>query len=127
MGTVLACDLGSRRTGVALGDRRDGTVVALDTVVAASEDELVRALLDLVRAKRATTVLLGLPLLPGGDEGRQAGFVRRIGERLVSADVSVEFLDERYTTDSRETANGDAKAACTLLLTYLERRGLTKF
>lgn len=126
MSVVLACDLGSRRTGVALGDVRDGTVVALPTVESTSDTELTTTLQKLAAERHVDTVLLGLPLLPGGQEGSQAGYSRKIGNLLEKAGLAVEFLDERYTTDRAESTNGDTKAACQLLITFLERRDLTK-
>lgn len=126
MAILLAFDLGTRRTGVALGDDKDGTVVALTTLETKADEQLIDALSALIVKHHATTVVVGLPLLPGGQEGSQAAYCKHIASLLSSTGVTVEFLDERYTTDASKTADGDAKAACQLLITFLDRRHLTK-
>lgn len=126
MAILLACDLGTRRTGVALGDDKDGTVVALTTLQTTTDDELVSSLSALIAKHHATAVVIGLPLLPGGQEGSQVVYCKHIAQMLLSTGVTVEFLDERYTTDASQSSDGDAKAACQLLITFLDRRHLTK-
>lgn len=126
MRVVLACDVGERRTGVALADVRDGTVVALDTLVAEGEEAMARGIGELVEKHGTDVVVFGLPLLPGGEEGAQAAYVRRVAGHLALAPERLVFLDERYTTDTSKLTNGDAKAACDLADVYLARRDLTK-
>lgn len=121
---ILALDIGKRRTGAALGDTDTATVVALDTMQHGSDvmDDVAKQILTLAKSKHVQTIVLGLPLLLSSEEGSQTEFVREIGTRLQEAGLTVAYLDERYTTAKHSRSDGDAKAACQLMLTWLERR-----
>lgn len=121
---LLALDLGRRRTGVAFADSSVGVPLALDTIQTGSEKDLVDQILQLCDEREIDLVVLGLPLLPSGDEGSQSAFAHLIGERLIDAGVEVGYLDERYTTQARpkkDDVDGDASAACEILLMFLQR------
>lgn len=122
MTVVLACDIGERKTGLALGDTDSGTIVALSTLDVASQDALIESIMQTVTEKKVTTVLLGLPLLPGGQEGAQVSYVRAVGSALEQRGMSVLYLDERYSTSGHTGgSDGDTRAACQLLEIGLQR------
>jgi putative transcription antitermination factor YqgF len=121
MSIILAFDVGEKRTGVAVADTTDGIVVSLATLSHKDEEMCAHQILDLLSAKGATHAVLGLPLLPSGQEGKQCGLVRRLGGIVEKAGISVEFLDERYTTTREQNLDTDAAAACELLQNYLSR------
>lgn len=130
---ILSLDIGTRRTGMAYLDTDVGIPLPLDTLVHASEDALVTAVMDLVRARKIDRVIVGLPLLPSGDDGAQSAISRRIGARLAQSAVAVEYKDERYTTPSgkdhknaipKRYLDGDAAAACELLHTLKRSNGV---
>jgi putative Holliday junction resolvase len=123
---LLALDVGTRRTGCAFCDTTVGVPLALDTIRHDSVDALEAAVLQLVDERHINRILLGNPLLPSGAIGEQAEFVHAFAERLRQRQCEVELIDERYTTPQRALADGDAQAACTLLLMWLEKRHLTK-
>jgi putative Holliday junction resolvase len=123
---VLALDYGSARTGVAVSDAT-GTLARPVCVVdkAATEAglaEVVRLVADLA----AERVVVGLPLTPRGEHGKQAGetelFVTALRELV---DVPVETADERFTTALAQRFGGkapeDAAAAAHLLQSWLDR------
>ncbi len=121
---TLALDVGTRRTGVAYLDTDTGIPLPLDTLTHVSESALVDAVLEIVRTRKIDRVIVGLPLLPSGDEGAQTRVSRTIGDAIARAGVAVEYGDERYTTPGGKTHkhtvttsefDGDAAAACELL------------
>lgn len=118
----LGLDIGRRRTGVAFADDAIGVPLAADVITCESEEDLVSQILQQCDERTIDVVVVGLPLLPSGKEGAQSSFVRLIGDRLESATIHVDYLDERYTTTQEAGVNGDVKAAVQLLTTYLERR-----
>ena len=129
MTSVLALDIGKRRTGIAFGDTKAGMLAALDTVSHTSIEELVEKLKPIVKAKCTTKLYVGLPLLPDGTEGEQARFVRSAIDVLSkNLSVPVECIDERYTSGvTHPNQDPDAKAACALLEVVLDReRGIDK-
>lgn len=119
---ILALDIGKKRTGVAFCDDSIGIPLALDTLIANDEADLVSQILQLCDEREIDALVIGLPLLLSGEEGAQSSFVRLIGSRLEEAEVPVEYLDERYTSQKGGESDDDARAACGLLQLFLERR-----
>lgn len=121
MTSILALDMGKRRTGVALYDERVGMPLPLDTIAHRSTKELVTKIAVLCREKSVVHMVVGLPLLPSGLEGEQAAFVRSVSRALESL-APISFLDERYSTPAIRESDPDAAAACSILTTYLDRQ-----
>jgi putative Holliday junction resolvase len=119
---LFALDIGTKRTGVAFVDTDNDIALPLDTIIADSREEMIERVLDLVEARHVEEIVIGLPLLPSGEEGSQVRYVRACGEQLQHQGVTVVFMDERYTTSKNTSFDGDARAACELLQIYLERR-----
>ncbi len=119
---ILGLDVGRKHTGVSFADDSVGVPLALDTLHHTDENDLVSHVLQQCDERDIDLLVLGLPLLPSGDEGTQSTFVRLIGDRLETAGLVVEYLDERYTTSKSTATDGDAQAACELLLMYLQRQ-----
>ena len=120
----LSLDVGTRRTGVAYLDSDTGIPLPLDTLTHLSENELVEAVMEILRLRKIDRVIVGLPLLPSGDEGAQTSVSRSIGDAIAAKGVAVQYRDERYTTASgkahkhtvsQSEFDGDAAAACELL------------
>ncbi len=98
MSCILGLDHGSRRIGVAVGDTETGLAFTRPALRVKGSDPAVAATVALAHAEGAETVVLGLPLNLGGDEGRQAVVVRGFGERLAAAGLEVVYSDERLTS-----------------------------
>lgn len=123
MSLLLAADIGRRRTGLALGDTKAGFVVALETLRHKTDDDLIAGILSIVKKKGVIEIIVGLPLLPQGGEGEQSTFVRGIAENLKrQSGLPVTFLDERYSTDTRDGTDPDARAACELASMAVQMR-----
>lgn len=124
MAILLAFDIGTKRTGVALADDRKGFVVALDTLHHEDDAELIHQISALVKNRGAAGIIIGLPVLPQGGEGSRSAAVRRIVKQLESSlAVPITLLDERYTSvASPRGADPDASAACALLTVAIDRK-----
>ena len=120
---TLALDVGLRRTGIAYRDDAVGIALPLDTFAHTSRDALLAHVRRIIEERKIDCVIVGLPRLPSGDEGQQAGESRAVGEALKTPKIEVLYVDERHTTprssnhkNALPTANldGDAAAACAL-------------
>lgn len=118
---ILGLDIGRKRTGAAFADDSIGFPLVLDTMEAEDEADLVSQILQSCDERDIDLIVIGLPLLPSGKEGTQSSFVRLIGDRLEQATMPIQYLDERYTTSKSGESDGDAKAACIILETFLQR------
>ncbi len=118
---LLALDVGERHSGVAFFDAAIDFVIPLDTIHHKNELELLDAVDVVLQQRGVTDIVIGLPLLLSGVEGSQAKFAKMIGAQLVARGYSVDYIDERFTTDRLTPSDGDAKAACIVLNTYLQK------
>jgi putative Holliday junction resolvase len=119
---LIALDVGERRTGVAFFDSQIDFVIPLDTIHHQSDRELMDAIEMLLQHRAVKDLVIGLPLLLSGVEGSQAKYAKQIGATLVSCGYAVKYIDERFTTDRQTPSDGDAKAACIVLTTFLQQR-----
>lgn len=125
---ILALDIGKRRTGVAFTEDSLKFPLPLPTIIAENVDALMDAVAALVRDRKITEIVVGLPLLPSGKHGAQATFVLTVVERLrVRTALPVHTIDERYSTPRKAATESsvfkdldlDGMAACSLLQAYL--------
>lgn len=116
---ILALDIGTKRTGTALYDDQTEVTVPLDILHHSSQEEFLEQVYDLIRGREIETIIVGLPLLPSGEEGAQVAVVREYASWLQEAGFSIFFVDERYSGKGDPLANSDAMAACNILNTYL--------
>ncbi len=115
----LALDIGTRHTGTAYLDDAVGIPLPLDTVHHVSVDALIDAVLRIIKDRQIEKVIVGLPLLLSGEEGSQSRFVRTIAEMLEKRGLTVNFVDERFSSPrskgKSQAFDGDAAAACQIL------------
>jgi len=112
-GRALGVDLGSVRIGLALSDPTR-TVASPHEVVTrgADHDADHRAILDIARANRVTTIVVGLPRSLSGAMGPAARAAEReISELRAAAGSGIEVVahDERLTTVTAERALDEAR------------------
>jgi putative Holliday junction resolvase len=132
-GRALGVDLGSRRVGLALTDRRRIISSPHSTIPMTSENALVAELLALCARNEVSLVVIGLPLSADGSEGPGCIRARRIASTLERGGLSVRLQDEswssrdaeeilRQTGKSRRTAKEkvDAIAASLILRDFLQ-------
>lgn len=98
---MLGVDLGLQRTGLALSDELGLTTRGLDNLTPRSRAEDVAFLVQLIAAEEVVDVVIGLPLLPSGDESpmskRARGFAAALELALADRGVAaiVHLIDER--------------------------------
>ena len=119
----LGLDVGTKRTGAAFADSDDDILFSLETIHHDSEEELFAVLRELVTQHGVDEVVLGLPLLPDGSEGKQARIVNSLAKALLDAKIPCSLLDERYTSQKKHSFDSDAAAACEILAVKLKRKG----
>ena len=136
MSCVLGFDVGSRLTGVAIGNRFTGTARALTTVTVHG-DGPDWARLDALRQEwQPETLVVGLPLTLDGAEQPASRRARDFGARLQQRyELPVVFVDERHSSQEaaqrfaagraaglkrrRDAAGIDAEAAAVILERWL--------
>ena len=121
---TLALDIGLRRTGIAFLDDAIGISLPLKTLSHTTVKELTTELENIIRERHIDRLVVGLPLLPSGEEGEQASHVRSVCEKLQTFGLPIVLRDERYTTPPTfggkhsppgSSQDPDAAAACALL------------
>lgn len=135
-GTVLAFDLGLKRTGVASGELSLGIAHPLTVLQAASTEERLTAIGKLVAEWRPVLLVLGLPTHADGSEHEMTRVAKNFARKLESRfGLPVFLVDERHTSTAAEAelhARGihgaknraltDAVAAQLILQGFLDAR-----
>lgn len=102
-GRLLGLDFGSRRIGVAISDPLGITARHLATVRRRGDEQDIDAIAEAAKGHDIDTVIVGLPLLPDGQEGVQAKKARAFAEKLRERlDLPIAMWDERLTTAQAE-------------------------
>ena len=104
---ILGIDHGTVRIGLALSDELGLVANPLKTLDTSPNVE--REIAEIVKQKRVTGVVIGLPLRMDGHRGEAASRVEAFGDRLRKAlghAVQVEFVDERLTSVAAERSLG---------------------
>jgi putative Holliday junction resolvase len=120
--TFLSFDYGSKRTGVAVGNRLLRSASPQPTIRAEGEARMAAAAVR-VREWRPDALVVGVPFHPDGathdNTARARKFARQLRARL---QLPVYEVDERYSTTeaaSLGAADPDAGAACIILEQFL--------
>jgi putative holliday junction resolvase len=120
--TFLAFDYGTRRTGVAVGNRLTRTATPQPTILAHGEALLIAAEAR-SREWQPDALVVGVPFHPDGashdNTARAKKFARQLRGRLK---LAVYEVDERYSTTEALAAGAsdpDAGAACIILEQFL--------
>ncbi len=136
MGRVLAIDLGTKRTGLAVTDTLKITANPLETI---ATPELAGYLTKYFEKEEVDTIVIGYPKSLDGTDNQMTPRVISLKDRLskLFPDKKLVMVDERYTSkmamqtmiamgskkkDRREKAgNLDKISAAIILQTYLEQ------
>ena len=135
-GHILSFDFGLRRIGVAVGQTATDTASSLETVSHGRQPDWV-AIDRLVKEWKPSTLLVGLPLGPEGEETNMSKSARRFGaalqkrfslelayanERLSSRAARDRFVELRASGSLRRkgVSQLDAMAAQIILENWLE-------
>ena len=117
--TFIAFDFGTKRTGVAVGNRMFGTVQAQGCIAAAQEQARFSQIELHLKEWQPDAIVIGVPYHPDGGEHENTLRARKFGRQLQGRfHLPVYPVDERYTT-TQALASGardvDAAAACIIL------------
>jgi putative Holliday junction resolvase len=108
-GTVLAFDLGLKRTGVASGELGIGVAHPLSVIHADSTQARLDAIAKLVDEWRPALLVLGLPTHADGSEHEMTRVARNFARKLESRfGLPVFLVDERHTSTAAESELHDA-------------------
>ncbi len=129
----LALDLGTKRTGIAVGDDETGSAMPVAVVDTPDEAALLAAVTTQIEEHGPDAIVVGLPLNMDGTEGKPAEETRALAERIAAhTTLQVHVQDERLTSDAarRKLAEtgplrgrrDDAIAAAIILEEYLGGR-----
>jgi putative Holliday junction resolvase len=132
-GAILGLDHGARRIGVAFAAAGTTLAVPLEVIDADATDAVAR-LVDLIRGRGVSMVVIGRPTMLSGAEGSGVDDARAFATALTAATgIEVVEHDERMTTvmaernlrdagvtQSRRKELKDAVAAQVILQSYLD-------
>ncbi|QQR55100.1 Holliday junction resolvase RuvX [Candidatus Peregrinibacteria bacterium] len=126
-GKILALDLGTRRTGVAISDVKQTVAFARPEIEHKNTKELLEQIQRLATSEPLTGLLLGRPTKLDGEATEQTRLVEEAAEALQTLGLPMEFMDERLSTQFAQNLHGfqtkeshhDSRAAQILLETHL--------
>jgi putative Holliday junction resolvase len=96
---IAALDLGRRRIGVAVTDAASMGAHPLGIVERRALKKDLEAIAAMLRDRRVSTIVVGLPLNMDGSEGPAARSARKFAASIADAlGVTVEMFDERLTS-----------------------------
>lgn len=130
--SALALDVGRRRIGLAGCDPLGLTVTPLPALQRGRWEADLACLLPLLRQRRVSALVVGLPLDAAGQPTEQARHCRRYGERLAAAaQLPLAWVNEHassWAAAERHGLHGDRtgaldSAAAALLLEQWLREG----
>ncbi|MBE6124303.1 MAG: Holliday junction resolvase RuvX [Erysipelotrichaceae bacterium] len=100
MGAMLGLDLGTKTLGIAISDDLGIIASGLENFRFEEEnyDKAVARVVEIVKEKNITKVVLGKPVHMNGDEGDKVELVNGFKAKLEEHGISVALLDERWTT-----------------------------
>ena len=120
--TFLAFDFGTKRTGVATGNRLTRTA-SPQLTIAANNEQRMDAVALRIKEWQPDALVVGIPFHPDGaaheNTARAQKFVRQLRARF---SLQVFEVDERYSTTeaiSSGAKDADAASACIILEQFL--------
>jgi len=103
-GTVLALDLGLKRTGVASGELAIGIAHPLSVIQAGSTEARLAAVAKLIAEWHPVLLVVGLPTHADGSEHEMTRVAKNFADKLESRfDLPVFLVDERHTSTAAES------------------------
>jgi putative Holliday junction resolvase len=103
-GTVLALDLGLKRTGVASGELAIGIAHSLGVIQAGSTEARLAAVAKLIAEWHPVLLVVGLPTHADGSEHEMTRVAKNFADKLESRfDLPVFLVDERHTSTAAES------------------------
>lgn len=132
---ALGLDVGDERIGIALSDALGTMARPLEVIARSAGAASFQRIAALVAEHAIARIVVGLPLLPGGSEGKQVASVRAYVRGLQThVTTSIVYWDERDSSNEaariladnavghrRQRRRQDAVAAAVILQDYLDQ------
>lgn len=123
-GKLLALDLGTRRTGVAVSDKDQKVAFLRDEIEHANNDELLKKLEPLMQ--EVVGVVAGMPLRLSGEKSEQTEKVEQQIKLIEAAfHLPIETIDERFSSQEAFAPKMkvvDSRSAQIILENYFDKR-----
>tara|TARA_B100000029_G_C17609334_1_gene968809 strand:+ start:18766 stop:19188 length:423 start_codon:yes stop_codon:yes gene_type:complete len=130
----LGIDTGTVHVGLAISNIEESIVVPLEIIPANVAFPAIRAI---VLRENIQGIVVGLPLLPSGDEGHSVKIARKLGSKLeVDLGITVYYEDETLTTEEVLSHRSNIKknnrhrhddlSATLILNQFLQKRKIDK-
>jgi putative Holliday junction resolvase len=104
-GVLIGLDLGSKTIGVAASDPDRRVAAPVETIARGRFAFDARRILELAAERRATGLVLGLPINMDGSEGPRAQSTRAFARNLAQlTELPIALWDERLSTAAVERA-----------------------
>ena len=120
--TFLAFDFGTRRTGVATGNRLTRTASPQPTIAANNQQRLDSVALR-IKEWQPDALVVGVPCHPDGAAHENTARAQKFARQLrAKSSLPVFEVDERYSTTeaiSSGSKDADAASACIILEQFL--------
>ncbi|WP_027237911.1 Holliday junction resolvase RuvX [Leisingera caerulea] len=105
MSALMGLDLGTKTIGVAVSDRIGAVATPLETVKRKKFSVDAARLLEIIKQRDISGILLGLPRNMDGSEGPRCQSTRAFARNLMQlTDLPISFWDERLSTVAAEKA-----------------------
>ena len=109
MSRLLALDVGDERIGVAISDESATLARPCEVLERVPGPASFLRIAEIVRTQSVVRIIVGLPLLEDGTQGKQVAsteaYVRGLARHV---DVPITLWDERYTTAAARDLMGEA-------------------
>lgn len=117
--SVLAFDFGTKRIGVAKGNRLLGTAQGLKTIADPGNDARFQAIAALIQEWQPDALVIGVPRHPDGAPHEMTARAQKFGGQLRGRfRLPVHEVDERYTSAEAQSQGArdlDAASAALIL------------
>ncbi len=123
--TILALDLGTKKTGIAISHGEMAETLKTHFLDRTGVDGLIERLGQIIREQKVTKLVVGLPVDNNGDETKQSQWVREQAKKIADAlgielDFSPEVLTSWEAVESGASPEEvDALAAKIILEQYI--------
>lgn len=128
-GKILALDIGTRRTGVAVSDIEQRIAFPRNEVEHSSVKELLASLAAIISKDQVVGILMGMPISLTGEETRQTALTKEMAKEIIKEfQLPSQFVDERLTSqEARRMLEGgrgavDSVAAQFMLELYINTK-----
>ena len=102
--SILGLDIGDKRTGVAISNDVSSICTPLNYIPSQDINYFLRDLYNLIIEKKINKIIIGLPKLLSGKEGKRAKYSRYISKKIKEKNKNLEIVlwDERLTSKQAE-------------------------